>query len=25
LGVVLTIVQNLTPVGPRISEISCWK
>jgi len=24
LGLVLTIVQNFTPVGPRISEISRW-
>jgi len=25
LGLVLTIVQNITPVGPRIAEISRWK
>jgi len=24
LGLVLTAVQNFTPVGPRISEISRW-
>jgi len=25
LGLVLTTVQNFMPVGPRISEISCWE
>jgi len=25
LGLVLTIVQNFTPVGPRMEEISRWK